>query len=145
MTKHHFLTHVIKGKVEELRQEYNLRFIILHGSYAKGKERSDSDCDIAVVGNHLLGWKDVTAIESRLTELLGAGKISNLDVKSLDRVDPLFRYFVVRDSVLLAGDPHEYNEFKAYAFRDYVDSLDLRILERRMIQSKQKMLSERYA
>lgn len=145
MTKLHFLTNNIKGELEKLRHHHHLRFIILHGSYAKGKERKDSDCDIAVVGNKPVGFKEIIDLHSSLTDLFEAVGIYDVDVKSLDRVDPLFRYLVVRDSVLLAGKPFDYNEFKAYAFRDYLDSVNLRILERRMIKVKQKILSERYA
>lgn len=145
MTKLHFLTNDIKEKLEDLREHHNLRFIILHGSYAKSKEHGESDCDIALVGHQPLSFKDVLDIQSKLADIFDVVGIYDLDVKSIDRVDPLFRYLVVRDSILLAGDPHGYNEFKAYAFRDYLDSVDLRMLERRMIQSKQKMLSERYA
>lgn len=140
-----FQTENLKPKLEILRLRYQLRFIILHGSYALGKEHAESDLDIAVVGNQPIGFREIMDIQRSLGELLEAVDIYDLDVKSLNRVDPLFRYLVVRDSILLAGDLHDYNEFKAYAFRDYVDSIDLRMLERRMIQSKQKMLSERYA
>ncbi len=145
MTPLHFLRENIQGELEKIRLLHNLRFIILHGSYAKGKEHNESDFDIAVVGNQPIGFREIMDVQGSLDEVFEGVGIYNLDVKSLDRVDPLFRFFVVRDSILLSGDAHDYNEFKAYAFRDYIESIDLRVLERRMIQSKQKMLSERYA
>jgi predicted nucleotidyltransferase len=145
MSPPHFLTENMKEELEKIRLQHNLRFIILHGSYAKREEHSESDFDIAVLGNQVIGFRELLDVHGSLDEVLEGVGIQDLDVKSLDRVDPLFRFLVVRDSILLAGDPHDYNEFKAYAFRDYVDSTDLRMLERRMVQSKQKMLSERYA
>jgi predicted nucleotidyltransferase len=145
MSTLHFLTENMKRELEKIRVHHNLRFIILHGSYAKGKEHSESDFDIAVLGNQVIGFRELMEVQDSFDEVFDGMHIYNLDVKSLDRVDPLFRFLVVRDSILLAGDPHDYNEFKAYAFRDYVDSADLRMLERRMVESKQKMLSDRYA
>jgi len=145
MSPPRFLDENMKEELEKIRLQNNLRFIILHGSYAKGKVHGESDFDLAVVGNQPISFREIMDIQRTLDELFQSAGIYNLDLKSLDRVDPLFRFLVVRDSILLAGDPHDYNEFKAYAFRDYLDSVDLRRLERRMIQSKQKMLSERYA
>ena len=70
--------------------------------------------------------------------------ISNLDIKSLKGVDSLFRFLVVQDGFLLAGDDLKYQSFNAFAFRDYVDSAGLRDLELKMIQHKQKKIEERY-
>lgn len=60
-------------------------------------------------------------------------------------MDPLFRYLVVGDGILLYGNSTDYEEFKAYAFRDYMDSYDLRNLEEQMARAKIRMLEERYA
>jgi predicted nucleotidyltransferase len=140
-----FLTGNIRDELEKIRSRFDLHFIILHGSYAKGTVHSGSDFDIAVVGKRPIGFTEIMEIQSNFGQLFETVGINNLDVKPLDRVDALFRYLVVRDSILLAGNLHDYNEFKAYAFRAFIDTADLRILERRMIQAKQNMLSTRYA
>ena len=89
-------------------------------------------------------WEACGAVSDQLAEALGTAVTGELDVKFLDSSDPLLRYFVVRDGCLLAGDPQAYQEFKAFAFRDYLDSWDLRRLERRMIRHKQQALAARY-
>ena len=37
--------------IEEIRKHYNVKAIILFGSYAKGTETEDSDIDIAIVSD----------------------------------------------------------------------------------------------
>jgi len=131
------------GKVAE---KYDLKFAILHGSYATGKNRKDSDLDVAVLGRnpHLLREK-IFELHNDFANIFGDGPERDLDLKTLHGADSLFRYLVIRDGVLLYGNLTDYEEYKAYAFRDYVDSKDLRDLEMRMTLAKQAMLTKLYA
>jgi len=129
---------------ERVRNEFDLKFIILHGSYARGRARPQSDVDIAFVDKPLHPKGDFFKIYTAFEGILSQMGFIDLDIKSLKGVDPLFRYLVVRDSFLLAGNFHQFNEFKAFAFRDYMDSRGLLVLERKMIEFKQRMLSRRY-
>ena len=67
-----------------------------------------------------------------------SARLLDLDLKSLNRVDPFFRYEVVRDGQLLYGDPTDYEDYKAYAFRAFEDSKDLRELERVLIEKSRR-------
>jgi hypothetical protein len=71
--------------------------------------------------------------------------LSELDIKSLHKADPLFCYQVAKDSQLLYGDLTDFNEFKAYAFSYYFDSKDLFHLEKILIQKFQNYLNQKYA
>ena len=139
------LTPAQKQKITSVGKKYRLRFIILHGSYAVGRERQDSDIDIAVVAEHDALREGFFDIYSELTEVFGDRKGRELDVKSLNHVDSLFRYLVLIDGILLYGNVTEYEEFKAFAFRDFMDSADLRRLELHMTLQKQKYLDQRYS
>lgn len=130
--------------LQEIGRAHDLRFIILHGSYAKGNPHQGSDLDIAIVGRRRIAFDEVLKIHGELSDVFGDNRERELDLKILHGVDPLFRYFVVRDGILLFGNSTEYNEFKAYAFREFVDSAGLRRLELVVTQAKQRMLSERY-
>lgn len=68
-----------------------------------------------------------------------------LDVVILDKKDPLFIYQVAKDAKLLYGDSVDFEEFKAFAFRNYMDSKDLRELEKKLVLKGQKYLSSAYA
>lgn len=126
-------------------QKRRLRFVILHGSYATGKERPGSDLDIALVGKQGLSFNDTMAIYEALDGVFGDSKERELDVKTLHHADPLFRYLVIRDGILLYGDPTDYNEFKAYAFRDYMDTKNLRELESALLKKSIRAIEARHA
>jgi hypothetical protein len=59
-----------------------------------------------------------------------------IDLKSLHGVDPLFRFQVMWKGVLLAGIRKDYLSFKAYAYRDYMDSWDLFRLKKALINKR---------
>lgn len=134
-----------RALLAETGQKHNLRFIILHGSYAKGPSHPGSDLDIAIVRGRRVEFEELLQIHAELASVFGDNRERELDLKTLHSVDPLFRYLVTRDGALLYGDPVAYEEFKAYAFRDYMDSQDLRQLEYHMTKTKQRLLTQRYA
>jgi predicted nucleotidyltransferase len=108
-------------------ERLGLRLVVRFGSRAVGAvppPTPESDLDIAV----LAGERQLSATELFL-ELEGAFPGVELDLALLNDADPLFRYEVLRRSDLLFGDPDLYAEYQAYAYRDFVDSADLRALE----------------
>ena len=139
------ITQEEKLKTQEAAEKYGLKFIILHGSYATGKNYPGSDLDVAVLGEKPPDFKIVLKLHSDLADIFGDGPERELDLKTLHNVDSLFRYLVIRDGILLYGDSTQYEEYKSFAYRDYMDSRDLRDLEYRMTLAKQEMLTKLYA
>jgi uncharacterized protein len=135
-----------KKQLKAVAEKYGLRFIIAHGSYVTGKEHKGSDLDVAVLGRdpHLLREK-IFELHNDFADIFGDGPERDLDLKTLHGTDSLFRYLVIRDGVLLCGNLTDYEEYKAYAFRDYMDSKDLRDLEMQMTLAKQAILTKLYA
>jgi len=138
------LTEVEKQKIIETGKKYNLKLIIFHGSYATDKARPGSDLDIGILGKKPLDFKTVGNIYSDLEEIFGNNDARELDVKSLHKIDPLFRYQVAKDSQLIYGSTIDYNEFRAYAFRLYCDSKDLLKLEKLLVSKYQDYLNKKY-
>ena len=68
-----------------------------------------------------------------------------MNVESLHQVDPFFRYQVMQNSILIYGQPFDYHNFRAYAFRDYVDSKDLLRLEKILTQKTLQYLRKLHA
>ena len=134
-----------KYQLNEIGKKFNLRFIILHGSYVKGTPYKGSDLDIALVRNRRINLEELLQIHAELADVFGDNRDRELDLKTLYNVDPLFRYLVTREGALLYGNPTDYEEFKAYAFRDYMDTAGLRNLELQMTKAKQELLTQRYA
>ena len=133
-----------REELEKIGRSHDLCFIILHGSQATGTAGAGSDVDVAVLGSRPLPFDEYLALFGELAEVFGEGSGRELDLKTLHGVDPLFRYQVTRGGILLYGDPTAYEEFKAFAFRDYMDSADLRELEKLLLQKSIQKLSQRY-
>ena len=90
------LTKSEKQKIKVIGKNNNLKLIILHGSYAMDKEKPGSDLDIGVLGKKFLDFTAVGNIYDDLSEVFGDGYDRELDLKSLHRIDPLFRYQVAK-------------------------------------------------
>ena len=123
----------LRPKIAEIAEKKKLSLLILYGSQVTGKARNDSDIDIVALGKNPLHFKDITDIINDFSDLLESDKI---DVKSLHFTDPLFRFQVMRDGILLYGDRKNFLSFKAYAFRDYHDSKDLFVLRDLLIKKR---------
>ena len=52
-----------------------------------------------------------------------------LDMARIESAGALFRHEIMRVAILLYGDPDLFCEYRAYAYRDFVDSADLLALE----------------
>ena len=136
------ITKDMEQKIAGIGKKYKLRLAVIYGSYAKDKSHKASDLDIAVLGKKELDFKTVLELYSEFSDVFRGKEI---DIKSLHRVDPFFRYQVMRDSILIYGEPLEYHNFKAYAFRAYMDSRDLLRLEQIMSQKTISYLRESHA
>lgn len=134
------LTVEEKEGVEKIGRSHNLRFIILHGSYAKGTPRRGSDLDIAILGQKRIELDELLEIHGELGDIFGDNEERELDVKSLYGADLLLRYYVARDGTLLYGDETEFNEYKAYAGRVFADSEKLFRLEEILVKKQNKLL-----
>ena len=136
------ITKKQQDQINKIGKKYDLKLAVIYGSFAKDKNRQTSDLDMAVLGEEELNFKTVLKLFSEFSSVF---KDIEVDVKSLHRVDPFFRYQVMRDSILIYGNPLEYHNFKAYAFRAYMDSKDLLRLEQIMSQKTISYLRESHA
>lgn len=128
----------IKLEAAKVAQKHNLALVVLYGSQATGKAREDSDIDVAVLGKKPVSFKEELDLINNFIDIF---KTDDVDVKSLHNVGPLFRYQVMRNSVLLFGSPYNYHSYKAYAFRDYCDSQNLFRLKKILINKRLRQLS----
>lgn len=134
-----------KKDIRYIGEKYNLKFIILHGSYARNAARYRSDLDIAVLGKHPITVEDLLSLYGELAGIFGDMPSRELDLKSIHKADPLFLYEVTKDSQLLYGDVTDYHELQAYAFVNFFDSKDFFRLEHHLINKFQTYLNQTYA
>jgi predicted nucleotidyltransferase len=128
------------ARLEAVRAKLGLKLVVLFGSRATGSPppAPDSDLDLAVLGSRagppLRSWN----CYQELAEVFGG---VNLDLVLLHGADPLLRYEIMSRGTLLCGDSDEFLEYRAFAFRDFVDSEDLRGLERTLFRKKMGYLT----
>ena len=115
---------------------FGLRLIVLFGSRATGSPPPgpDSDFDVAVLGCQT---QDFWSCYQSLAGVFAGGQ---LDLVRLEEADPLFRHEIMHGGVRLYGDPDLFCDYRAYVYRDYVDSADLRALEQTLFRKKMAYL-----
>lgn len=131
-------------KVKQIGQKYDLDFILLYGSQAKGQSiTKETDVDLAIFKQGRVSPSDYFEIYFELNK---AFKGQDLDLKTLAGIDPLLRFQMIKHGVLLyVKNPTFYHEFYSFAYKDYHDSQSLFDLERLMQEKRQKSLENNYA
>ena len=117
-------------------QAFGLRLVVLFGSHAKGRPRPgpESDVDVAIHGCRRERYWDCY---NAINEAFGGVE---LDLVRFEDADALFRYEIMQSGIMLAGDPDFYCEFRAYAYKDFVESADLFALEETLFRKKMARL-----
>jgi predicted nucleotidyltransferase len=120
-------------------RELDLQMVVLYGSRATGgpPPTPESDLDLAVVGRRPHAATPLMMWHQALADVFDGYA---LDLARLGTADPLFRYEIFRQGILLYGDLDAFFEYKAFAYRDFVDSADLRALEDALFQKKMAYL-----
>lgn len=112
-----FLEKEIKEKVIEfIKSEFEVRFIYLFGSFARGEGRADSDIDVAIYGKKLF---EPYELFTKANEL---GFIIKRDVQLIDLrdVSTVFASQIVGNKeILFCNDENLSFEYDIRAFKDY--------------------------
>ena len=127
-----------RPRLKKICQQLDLRLVVLFCSRATGKPPPgpDSDVDLAVLGmTEQKLWDCYTALAPAFPSY-------TLDLSSLRSADPLFRHEIMIGGILLHGDPELFYDYRAYAYRDFIDSADLRRVEVTLFKKKMAYLAE---
>lgn len=119
-------------------QQLGFQLVVLFGSRATGKPPPgpDSDIDLAVLSRpEKQLWSCYQILEPVFTGYM-------LNLASLHTADPLFRYEIMHRGIRLYGDPDLFCDYRAYAYRDFIDSADLRNLEYSLFKKKMAYIAE---
>jgi predicted nucleotidyltransferase len=129
---------IVTQRIKSVAERHRLRLVVLYGSYAKGTATASSDIDIAVLGESLLSFEEMLSLQNEFSDLFPGREV---DVKSLHRAVPFFRYHVMKDGKLLFGDRRLFTNFKVYAIRAHQENFKLRKLRDALIEKRQKHLA----
>jgi len=118
-----------------------LELVVLFGSYATGSPppHAESDVDLALLPAQSGPAPSLLDAYEAMDGVFGGARP---DPVLLHRADPLFRHEIMRRGVLLYGDVDRFLEYRAFAFRAYVDASDLLALERLLFERKMARIEE---
>ena len=127
-------------RIKKLAKQYNLRLVVLYGSYGKNRPNEKSDIDIAVLGETVISFETLSRLNNEFAQIF---RVKNIDVKSLHDTNPLFRYEVMINGILIYESKDIFSQFKAFAAREYIAAQSLRDMEKSLIQKRQLLLKKK--
>lgn len=111
------ITNNQKLKIAKIAKKFQLKLIVVFGSFANGKQRKDSDLDIAVLGSGEVSFNEQISLTNELSLIFN----KSIDLSVLNRANPLLLFQASKNSILLYGRKEEFSKFKLYAFNAYND------------------------
>lgn len=135
----------IKSEICKFAEKYGIKFIILFGSQAKETLKKESDFDIAIFLNDRRSIFDDSKLYSELLENFSNVfnvKEDEIDLTDLNSANILLRYDVTSGGRLLYGDENNYAQYRAFAFREYIDAKPLFNLEDYLINKRRRLIGE---
>ncbi|MDP2709260.1 MAG: nucleotidyltransferase domain-containing protein [bacterium] len=106
-----------KLKIAKIAKKFELKLVLIFGSFANGKNRYDSDLDVAVLGFKEVSFDEQIGLTNKLAQIFN----KNIDLSVLNKANPLLLFQVSKDPLLLYGSREEFLKFKLYAFNTYHD------------------------
>lgn len=120
-------------------RDLGLRLVVLFGSLSDPGRAvgPETDVDLAILPSRGDAPPDLLT----LYDVLGPPfSPRSIDVVRLDRADPLLRHEAMSPGLLLFGDVMDFLEYRAFAYRDFIDSAGLRRLEDELFRKKMARL-----
>jgi predicted nucleotidyltransferase len=135
----------MKSKLNKFAKEHQIKFIVLFGSQAQKRPQKGSDFDIAILTTKKRSLKNLDYYSEALfglSKILGVPDYK-MDLTNLNSADHLLRHEIISKGKLLFGDETKYAAFKSFTLRDYIGTVDLRELEKKIILKRQKLLTKK--
>lgn len=131
-----------RDSLQKITTNHGLDFMVFYGSAARGNPVTKTpDIDIAVYRRGGVETKEYLTIVSEVQATLAGREV---DVKLLNETNPLFRYEVMREGVLIAGETKLYQDFYLYSYRDYQETKPLYRLMAASQKLRQNLLNHLY-
>jgi uncharacterized protein len=106
----------LRLSAEWLGEDDNVTFALIFGSFSKGRQKADSDLDIAIFFKTPPEGLDLLFYRSRLSELTG----KEVDLTVLNRASAFLRHQVMKYGLLLlTKDRSIYGRFREKTIYDY--------------------------
>lgn len=108
----------IPQRIRQLFEEMpDVELAVLFGSFARGRERPDSDVDLGLILD-----ESTTGRRASIEAAVHRAARRKVDVVYLDEAPPLLRFEIARDGVpLVERRPHRWADFRVRAMHDWWD------------------------
>jgi len=106
-----------KLKIAKIAKKFQLKLIVIFGSFASGKNREYSDLDIGVLGSKDVFFDEQIVLTNELSQIFN----KNIDLSVLNRANPLLLFQASKNPILIYGNRQNFLKFKLYAFNVYND------------------------
>jgi len=106
-----------KLKIAKIAKQFQLKLVVMFGSFVNRKNRKDSDLDIAVLGSKEVSFNEQISLTNEFSLIFN----KNIDLSVLNKANPLLLFEASKNSILLYGSREEFSKFKLYAFNVYND------------------------
>jgi len=134
------ITEKQKQIAQELVKKHGLEFAVIFGSQANGKARVDSDLDIGILDEQPETYKRYGDLFSDFSSVFRG---QNVDLRMIKGSEPVFLYNTLVKGKFLAGDEHEFYNYKAFAYKNFVDSQSIFELKTKMLRKQQESLKQK--
>jgi len=128
----------------DLASSKGIELIVLFGSRVEKSATAQSDYDIAVLTEAEKNIGELSNYSNILLFLRQALNIPDykIDLTNINNANPLLLREIFSQGKLLYGNPNIFAEYRAFAFREYLDAQSLFELEHYMIEKRHKMLKQ---
>jgi uncharacterized protein len=117
-------------KLKNLTKKYDIKLIILFGSFANNTNKIGSDFDIAILGNSIKIAKYDADLIKHLTKILE----KDIDLSIINNSDPLLKFEIARGGILIYGSKKDFIVFKTRASLEYMDNKKFFDLEEKYLK-----------
>jgi predicted nucleotidyltransferase len=110
-------------EIKDIASNYNLRLLIVFGSYGTKRYTKDSDIDLGYLSEAPLQPEEEINL---LRDLIFCFKKDRIDLVNLDKANPLLLYEAASQGRVLYGSEEDFLRFKIKAFARYTETKFLR-------------------
>lgn len=134
------ITNKQKQLAEKIVKKYDLDFVIVFGSQINGNARKNSDLDVAILNHKSNGsYKKYGVLFSEFSKIFPK---FNIDLRLIQGAEPVFLYNVFIKGKFLAGDLQKFYSYKAFAYKNYIDSQSFFALKHKLLHKRQQEIAE---
>ena len=135
-------------KIKNFAEQNGIEFVVLFGSQVKGSANENSDFDIAILKysgqSFFSNLREYYDVLSKLAECLSIPS-QKLDLVDLSHANILLRRQITKGGKLIYGDSSLYEDYKSFAYRDFIDAKPLFDLESEIINFRYDFLKRTLA